>query len=144
MPPTEVAVVVRRWLDEPLRDAVDSLKLWFQHLETEAIEVPRKAGKVGEEKPTNAPPPLSIYALAATTARVPSEVTDGVYDALYRAALENGFNPKALLAPVLHRLRIAAAQSGNGIRFKTSHFALLKLILIRFAGEPDGDHASAL
>jgi len=124
-------VVVRRWLDEPLKDAVDSLKRWFQHLETEAIEVPKKAGKAGEEKPTNAPPPLSIYALAATTARVPSEVADGVFDALYRAALENGFNPKALLAPVLHRLRIAAAQSGNGIRFKTSHFALIKLILTR-------------
>ena len=103
MRPNGGRVVVRRWLDEPLRDAVDSLKLWFQHLETEAIEVPKKAGKAGEEKPTNAPPPLSIYALAATTARVASEVADGVYDALYRAALENGFNPKALLAPVLQR-----------------------------------------
>jgi CRISPR-associated protein Csd1 len=129
-------VVVRRWLDEPLRDAVDALKLWFHDLETEAVEVPRKAGKAVAEKPTNAPPPLSIYALAATTARVPSEVADGVYDALYRAALENGFNPKALLAPVLHRLRIAAAQSGNGIRFKTSYFALLKLILIRSKESP--------
>ena len=129
-------VVVRRWLDEPLKDAVDSLKRWFQHLETEAIEVPRKAGKAGEEKPTNAPPPLSIYALAATTARVASEVADGVYDALYRAALENGFNPRALLAAVLQRIRIAATQSGNGVRFKTSHFALLKLILIRSQESP--------
>ncbi len=153
-------VVVRRWLDEPLRDAVDSLKLWFQHLETEAIEVPKKAGKTSEDKPTNAPPPLSIYALAATTARVPSEVADGVYDTLYRAALETGFNPKlslapdagdprdyraaletgfnpkALLAAVLQRIRIAAAQSGNGVRFKTSHFALLKLILIRSQESP--------
>ena len=81
---------------------------------------------------------------------MPSEVADGVYDALYRAALENGFNPKALLAPVLHRLRIAAVQSGNGIRFKASHFALIKLILTRSdiqskpGGLRDGDHASAL
>jgi CRISPR-associated protein Csd1 len=124
-------VVVRRWLDTPLIAVKDSLKLWFDHLETEAIVLPAKAPKAGEEKPSNAPPPLSIYALAATTARVASEVADGVYDALYRAALEPGINPRALLAPVLHRLRIAAAQSGDGIRFKTSHFALIKLILIR-------------
>ena len=129
-------VVVRRWLDEPLRDAVDSLKLWFQHLETEAVEVPSKATRGGEATPSSASPPLSIYALAATTARVASEVADGVYDALYRAALEAGFHPRALLAPVLHRLRIAAAQSGDGVRFKTSHFALLKLILIRSKESP--------
>lgn len=124
-------VVVRRWLDTPLRDAKDSLKRWFEHLETEIIEVPAKASKGGGEKPSSAPPPLSIYALASATARVPSEVADGVYDALYRAALEPNSNPRALLAPVLHRLKIAAAESGDGIRFKTSHFALLKLILIR-------------
>jgi CRISPR-associated protein Csd1 len=124
-------VVVRRWLDTPLRDAKDSLKLWFDHLETEAIEVPSKTFKGGDDKPSSGPPPLSMYALASTTARVPSEVSDGVYDALYRAALEPNSNPRSLLAPVLHRLRIAAAESGDGIRFKTSHFALIKLILIR-------------
>jgi CRISPR-associated protein Csd1 len=129
-------VVIRRWLDEPLGQAVDALKLWFDHLETVAIDVPGKGRKPREGQPSNAPPPLSIYALAATTARVPSEVADGVYDALYRAALEKGFNPRSLLAPLLQRLRIAAAQTGDGVRFKTSHFALLKLILIRSEESP--------
>jgi CRISPR-associated protein Csd1 len=123
-------VVVRRWLDEPLGEAVEALELWFDHLETVPVEVP------GKVRPSNALHPLSIYALAATTARVPSEVSDGVHDALYRAALEKGFNPASLLAPLLQRLRIAAAQTGDGIRFKTSHFALLKLILIRTKGSP--------
>ena len=126
-------VVVRRWLDEPLRDAVDALRLWFEHLEVDHIEVPRKEA---EKSSSNAPPPLSIYALAATTARISSEVADGVYDSLYRAALEGDFNPRSLLPPILQRLRIAATQSGNGIRFKTSHFALIKLILIRSKESP--------
>jgi CRISPR-associated protein Csd1 len=150
-------VVVRRWLDEPLRDAVDALRDWFTHLETDVIEVPRKA--VGRPKRAarprrvtaeaaatealvaepsqgpSVPPPLSVYALAAATARVPSEVPSAVHDALYRAALERA-NPRALLGPLLHRLRIAAVQSGSGVRFQTPRFALLKLILIRSEETP--------
>jgi CRISPR-associated protein Csd1 len=141
-------VVVRRWLDEPLGSVIDSLKLWFADLDIEEIEVPRKAPNAGmkgrprpsddegtpsRDKPSNAPPPLSIRALAATTARLSSEVQATVYDALYRAALERA-NPAALLVPVLQRLRIAAAQSGGGIRFHASRFALLKLILNRSGG----------
>ena len=130
------------------KDAVDSLKLWFQHLETEAIEVPKKAGKAGEEKPTNAPPPLSIYALAATTARVASEVADGVYDALYRAALENGFNPKALLARSAccsTASRIArAAQSRQRHPLQDLAFRFAQTHPHPFAGEPDGDHSATL
>lgn len=129
-------VVVRRWLDEPLTDAIGALKVWFDHLETVPIAIPSKAARPSDT-PSAAPfSPLSIYALAATTARVPSEVPDGVYDALYRAAFDRVFNPRALLAPVLQRVRIAAAQTGDGVRFKTSHFALLKLILIRSQENP--------
>ncbi|SIO46569.1 CRISPR-associated protein Cas8c/Csd1, subtype I-C/DVULG [Singulisphaera sp. GP187] len=149
-------IVVRRWLDEPLRAAVAALKRWFTDLDIEPIEVPRKVvgvangggrkGKnqaraatddvepIGESTGTG-PLPLSIYALAATTARVASEVQSTVYDALYRAALEEA-NPVSLLPPLLQRLRIAAAQSGNAIRFQTSRFALLKLILIRSEKQP--------
>lgn len=144
-------IVVRRWLDEPLRAAVASLNRWFTDLDIEPIEVPRKAAKVAKgggrkgknqvqaggdeagsagESTWSGPLPLSIYALAATTARVASEVQPTVYDALYRAALEEA-NPASLLPPLLQRLRIAAAQSGNAIRFQTSRFALLKLILNR-------------
>lgn len=129
-------IVVRRWLDESLAEAVTALRTWFDHLETIAIDVPGKGRKPSEGAPPSTPPPLSIYALAATTARVPSEVPDGVYDALYRAALERGFNPRSLLAPLLQRIRITAAQAGDGLRFKTSQFALLKLILIRSRESP--------
>ena len=146
-------VVVRRWLDEPLKDAVESVKHWFQDLDIDAIEVPKKAEKAekaGKRKQaaegpvtgaaTTAAPavnPFSIYALAATTARVPSEVQSATYDALYRAGLDIGrYNPRPLLAPALQRLKIAAAERGNGIRFDTSRFALIKLILTRSGDQP--------
>jgi CRISPR-associated protein Csd1 len=119
---------------------VAAVKTWFDDLETTVIEVPRKAEKSSKGKPSqpapapqesNTPLPLSMYALACTTARVPSEVQDGVRDSLYRAAFDPAFAPRALLPPVLQRLRIAATESGNGIRFQTSRFALIKLILKR-------------
>lgn len=138
-------VVVRRWLDEPLEEAVEAVRHWFEDLEIDTIEVPRKAErpgkrtKAGEEAiagaATPAVPafnPYSIYALAATTARVPSEIRSTVHDLLYRAALDVGrFTPQSLLAPILQRLKIAAVEHGNAIRFHTSRFALLKLILNR-------------
>lgn len=120
-------VVVRRWLDTPLRDAVARLKQWFVDLDVLAVESTAKAAP--------APSPFAIDSLAATTARVPSEVPSGVADALYRAALEGG-NPRALLAPVLNRLRIAAVKSGGNFRYHTSRFALIKLILIRSKESP--------
>ena len=143
-------VVVRRWLDEPLTEVVKAVDAWFKDLDIEAIEVPKKAEKGAKSKRSAeaTPPhpsqearqphaPLSIYNLAATTARVPSEVQDGTYDALYRAALQPArFNPLALLGPVLQRLKIAAAERGNGIRFDTSRFALIKLILKRSGDQP--------
>lgn len=139
-------VVVRRWLDEPLEEAVAAALRWFDDLSIEAIEVPRKPAKTvkkasggsgpGGEPPT-APNPLSILSLAATTARVPSEVATTTFDALYRAALDPArFNPASLLAAVLRRLAIAAAERGNGVRFHTSRFALVKLILTRSGDQP--------
>jgi CRISPR-associated protein Csd1 len=133
-------VVVRRWLDVPLRDVVEKLELWFEALAVDDIRPPKKLAKgkgktavkeINDVDPTSTRLlPFSIYALAVTTARVPSEVQTTVYDNLYTAALE-GQNPQSLLVPVLHRLRIAAAESGNGIRFHTSRFAMIKLILNR-------------
>lgn len=143
-------VVVRRWLDEPLKEAVEAVRHWFDDLAIDPIEVPRKAEKTGKRKnaaggpiPDAALPaapsvnPFSIYALAATTARVPSEVQSTTYDALYRAGLDIGrYNPLPLLAPTLQRLKIAAAGRGNGVRFDTSRFALIKLILTRSGDQP--------
>lgn len=137
-------VVVRRWLDESLGDMVQAVRQWFEDLDIEPIEIPKKPEKFTKRKlteevapDTTAPAtltfsPFSIYALAATTARVPSEVQSTTFDALYRAALDQArFNPMSLLPSVLQRLKIEAAERGNGIRFDTSRFALIKLILIR-------------
>ncbi len=142
-------VVVRRWLDEPLKEVVAAVRRWLNDLDTYEIEVPRPSAKLGkrpgskESAPATATPeaptfsPLAIHALAATTARVPSEVQPTTYDALYRAALDLGrFNPRSLLAPTLARLKIAAAERGNGVRFDTSRFALLKLIILRSGDSP--------
>lgn len=141
-------VVVRRWLDEPLREAITAVRHWFDDLETEAIAVPKASAKPSGRRPSKgadpaAPAPeaptfspFAIHALAAATARVPSEVQPTTYDALYRAALDLGrFNPRSLLVPTLGRLKIAAAGRGNGVRFDTPRFALLKLILLR-SGDP--------
>ncbi|MHC5539208.1 type I-C CRISPR-associated protein Cas8c/Csd1, partial [Singulisphaera rosea] len=145
-------VVVRRWLDEPLKDTVSSLSRWFADLDIEPVvrgkknePITRRGRRLWEPQELQdaapVPPqaldpstlgshPLSIYALAATTARVPSDIQSTVYDSLYRAALE-GSNPLALLGPILHRIAVSASHSGRGIRFHTSRFALLKLILKR-------------
>lgn len=142
-------VVVRRWLDKPLGETIEAVKAWFDDLEVEAIAVPRKVEKPAkrtaakEVAPAAVAPaafvssPFSIDNLAATTARVRSEVQTTTYDALYRAALDPAcFNPMSLLPPVLQRLKIAAAERGSGVRFDTSRFALIKLILKRSGDQP--------
>jgi CRISPR-associated protein Csd1 len=74
--------------------------------------------------------------LARATVRSAEDLRADVYDALAGAAL-GGETPAALLAPTLHRLRIAAVESGRNIRYHASRFALLKLILNRSnAGGP--------
>jgi len=112
-------VVVRRWLDEPLGEVVESLRAWFRDLEIETI--PSKFKGL---------PYRSIHSLAQTTDRSPSDVRSDVYDALFRAALE-GRNPVSLLPSVLQRLRISAIEHGANVCFESSHFALIKLILNR-------------
>jgi CRISPR-associated protein Csd1 len=141
-------VVVRRWLDEPLKEAVEAAGRWFDDLNLEIIEIPKKLEKPSKRKAAGgdspaAPAtetthsPFSIYHLAATTARVPSEVQTTTYDLLYRAALDvHRFCPLSLLPAALQRLKIAAAERGNGVRFDTSRFALIKLILTRSGDSP--------
>lgn len=138
-------IVVRRWLDEPLSEVVEAAGRWFDDLEIDAIEIPKKVEKPTKRNAVTPEPtaeaatapasvhnPLSIYNLASTTARVASEVQTTTFDTLYRAALDVGrFNPLSLLPPVLQRLKIEAAERGNGVRFDTSRFALIKLILKR-------------
>jgi CRISPR-associated protein Csd1 len=139
-------VVVRRWLDEPLAQAVEHIESWIADLDLEVIQPPPEA-KTRRGKPSASPdgapqpaprsarPYRSIDALAWSTARTPSDVRSDVYDALYGAAYQ-GTVPEALLPAVLHRLRIAAVESGNNIRYHTNRFALIKLILKRMKGTP--------
>jgi len=121
-------VVVRRWLDVPLKEVVDHLKSWFHELEVEVVNPPPSRSQY---KP---PPYRSVAALALATVRTAEDVRPDAYDALYRAALE-GIAPEALLAPALHRLRVAAIKSGANIRYQPARFALLRLILNRVTPE---------
>lgn len=140
-------VVVRRWIDEALGEVVDHLKSWFADLEIDVIEPPSSADKAKTSKGTKpgldrpkAPPYRALGILARMTARTAEDVRADVYDALTRAALE-GRAPSGLLAPTLHRLRIAAVESGRKVGEHTARFALLKLILIR---TPKGDDAMSI
>jgi CRISPR-associated protein Csd1 len=133
-------VVVRRWLDEPLDAVVQNIRSWLDDLSLGEVRRPEAHTK-GKTKTKTAEEPAkaetktvrpyrSVDALAWSTARTPSDVRPDVYDALLRAAYE-GLNPEALLPAVLHRLRIAAVESGANVRYHTNRFALIKLILIR-------------
>ena len=129
-------VVVRRWLDVALGEVVDHLKLWFDDLSIDPIDRPTPSTKGKGKAPgdgadrAKSPPYRSVLALAWATARTPGDVQPGVYDSLYRAALE-GASVDSLLAPAVHRIRIAAIQSGANVRYQMSRFALVKMILKR-------------
>jgi len=152
-------IVVRRWLDEPLPVLRANLDLWFEDLFIAQVESSpdqkgskernsgrgktRVRGKVATERdPPNTGaedlpgetktvfPYRSIASLAMCTSRTGKDVRPDVYDTLYRAALENAV-PEMLLAPSLHRIRVAAVQSGGSLRYHRSRFALLRLTLNR-------------
>jgi CRISPR-associated protein Csd1 len=140
-------VVVRRWLDVPLGEIVNNLNSWLNDLILAEVQPPPVGAKSNRGKTSLTTdesahagsvislPYRSIDALAWTTSRKPSTVRSSVYDALYRAAYQ-GFNPEALLPAVLHRLKIAAIKSGSNLRYHTSRFALIKLILKRSGNAP--------
>ena len=131
-------VAVRRWVDQRLKDVVAHLETWFTDLAIDEIPRPVDRKKAEATPDKKAYPYRSILALAWATARTPSDVQSTVHDILFRAALE-GTNPESLLAPTLHRLAIAAIQSGARVVHQTSKFALVKLILNRL-GKPTDDH----
>ena len=129
-------IVVRRWLDRALGEVVDDLDRWFGDVTIEEIARPTPSVK-GKAKATRddterskSPPYRSILALAWATARTPGDVQPGVYDTLYRAALE-GANAASLLPLAVHRIRVSAIQSGANVRYQASRFALVKMILKR-------------
>jgi len=139
-------VVVRRWLDETLEVVAEHIRAWLDDLSLDGVQPPPEAKSKraknsavadgGAKVEAKTPRPYrSIDALAWSTTRTPSDVRSEVYDALYRAAYE-GLNAEALLPAVLHRLRIAAIESGANVRYHANRFALIKLILIRLKDTP--------
>ena len=139
-------IVVRRWLDVPLSEAVESVNAWLDDLELAVIlPPPPKGGPRSGKKPASVAegavtpaktsrPYRSLDALAWATARTPSDVRSDVYDALLRGTYGKESNPEALLPAVLHRLRIATIESGANVRYHANRFALIKLILKRKGG----------
>jgi CRISPR-associated protein Csd1 len=142
-------VVVRRWLDETLAQATTNIETWLDDLTLDVIQPPPPEAKSKRRKPPanaggptqaearSARPYRSIDALAWSTVRTPSDARSDVYDTLYRAAYE-GSNPEALLPSALHRLRIAATESGANVRYHANRFALVKLIVKRLENTPMG------
>ncbi len=139
-------VVVRRWLDQTLVVLARHVETWFHDLELKIIPPPdpsrpkpgRTAGPVtGTVQPATkvARPYRALDGLAWSTARTAGDVRSDVYDALYRAAYEKTC-PHSLLPALLHRLRIAAVQSGSNVRYHAGRFALIKLIINRTENIP--------
>jgi CRISPR-associated protein Csd1 len=138
-------VVVRRWLDETLVQVSENIESWLNDLDLVVIHPPPpEASSKRAKRPLTPGGSVqaesksirsfrSIDALAWSTARTPSDVRPDVYDALYRAAYER-FHPEALLPAILHRLRVAAVESGANVRYHANRFALIKLILKRMKG----------
>lgn len=157
-------VVVRHWLQCPLKTATDNLKRWFEDLQIELygeLSAPTKAAKKANSESKEVPQPLSLYMLAITTVRESKDLQPELLTQLYRAAIEGHAPAVMLLKPILERIKIDLAKFGDGIlttpiRSKTqtaireakqpmpppgqSRFALLRLILnrqLRKEGKPE-------
>ncbi len=144
-------LVVKDWLQITLHQAVENLRQWFRDLEIDSVDFGpalHESGASARKKvhPTAgedfAPAPYSIYNLAKMTVRPNSEGRYGSKElekldanllaALYSAALKAEKPPRALLAPLLDRLRARMARDGRAALNEQSRFALLRLILNRY------------
>lgn len=131
-------VVVKTWVQMPLSDATENLKLWFADLALghEADAPPLQNGDDDDFAP------LAIKRLSGCSIPLTKKGGRFIPDyeklqpevpaQLYRAALEGAAPSLALLKPILNQLhsRLVRDDTYNLI-FDESRFALLKLILNR-------------
>jgi CRISPR-associated protein Csd1 len=146
-------VVVQHWLDQPLADAVDHFRAWWDDLQIVAMFA-KCEGAARAKKPARAeapPSPLAVPNLARVTLRASKQqksdklVGERIVQ-LYRAALEGTAPPLMLLKPVLDEFHTALLKDDPKkptFPFSQSRFALVKLVLLRFfrsqANRKEGD-----
>ena len=139
-------IIVRRWFQAPLAEAVENLRRWFVDLDLYAVSSPQSAAtkrQKADRAPTSVPPPplavrqlaLCAVPLARKYGRlVPDEdkLPPGVPTQLYLAAIEGTAPSLALLKPLLDQFysRLFRDEHYNFL-YDESRFALLKLILNR-------------
>lgn len=116
-------VVVRNWLQMPLKNAVVNLSNWFADLDIASYGPPKSDERV---------PPLKLKELALTTVREEKHLRADILAQLYRAALDGKAPPLSLLNLMLKRLDIDLVKNGPNTALRNlSRFALLRLIVNR-------------
>lgn len=130
-------IVVRHWMQSTVEAGREHLRRWFSDLEMAPYGDPAAREK-RKTKPTaedghskEAPQPLALYSLAATTVRDAKELRSETLTQLYRAALEGTAPSLILLKPILSRLEAGLVRDGPRVLYSISRFALLRLILNR-------------
>jgi len=139
-------IVVRRWLQGSLEDAVDNFRRWFVDLDISSMSRPQstvtKPNPAANDLLSVPPPPLAVRQLALCTAPLRSKAGRLVADEdklpadvptqLYLAAIEGTAPALVLLKPLFDQFcsRLLRDEHYN-LLYDESRFALLKLILNR-------------
>jgi CRISPR-associated protein Csd1 len=139
-------IIVRRWLQAPLDEAVENLRRWFIDLNLASVLQPQSTiakPRIEANDPLSGPaPPLAILQLARCTAPLVTRAGRLVADEdrlppdvptqLYLAAIEGAAPSLALLKPLFDQFysRLLRHEHYN-LLYDESRFALLKLILNR-------------
>lgn len=120
-------VVVRRWIDQPLTEASEHIKQWFDDL---SIEYNHPKKSKGDEDDAL---PYALFRLACTTVRDAKDLPTETSIRLFSAALEGASLPLSWLKLILHRFKCALVKREDKKinPYNPSRFALIKLILIR-------------
>ncbi|MEX1028103.1 MAG: type I-C CRISPR-associated protein Cas8c/Csd1 [Candidatus Paceibacterota bacterium] len=134
-------IVVQHWLDQPLREAIDNFRRWWDELKIVSLFADsEKSTKKKRTATTELPPaPLAIPNLARVSLRRSKAQGDDRLVGerivqLYRAALEGTAPSVMMLKPILDEFHSALVKDDPKkptFPFGQSRFALIKLILLR-------------
>jgi CRISPR-associated protein Csd1 len=134
-------IVIRHWLDQPLSEAVNHFRRWWDDLQIVSLFA-ESEGSRRTKKPATAelpPAPLAIPNLARVSLRRSKAQGDDRLVGerivqLYRAALEGIAPSLMMLKPILDEFHSALVKDDPKkptFPFGQSRFALIKLILLR-------------
>ena len=132
-------VVIQHWLDQPLNEAIEYFRQWWDDLQIAPLFSETERAK-RTEAADGPPSPFAIPNLARVTLReTKQQKTDKLVGErivqLYRAALEGTAPSLMLLKPILDEFHMALVKDDAKkptFPFSQSRFALVKLVLLRF------------